>query len=217
MATRVKDASKTAERNGTEEGDGTPQGVEPVSIMQLHKKTMKVKVRGISSLIVHRFGKKATDQIEAKQQKKAKKPREAKDPEAEYQECFYRDEDDYVFPCSAFKKAMVSAATSIDDKTNFPKTKIRQAVFVKGDFVRLEYGKEPRMRTDPVRLPSGGADMRYRPEFEDWSVVLIIEYNASVLSAEQIVNLINIAGFGVGIGDWRPEKDGEHGRFEVAN
>jgi hypothetical protein len=30
------------------------------------------------------------------------------------------------------------------------------------------------------------------------------------------VNLFNTAGFGVGIGEWRSEKDGQHGMFHVA-
>ena len=37
-----------------------------------------------------------------------------------------------------------------------------------------------------------------------------------MLSAAQIVNLFNTAGFGVGIGEWRSEKDGQYGSFHVA-
>jgi hypothetical protein len=43
-----------------------------------------------------------------------------------------------------------------------------------------------------------------------------VRFNANVLSAAQIVNLFNTAGFGVGIGEWRPEKDGQFGMFHVA-
>ena len=41
-------------------------------------------------------------------------------------------------------------------------------------------------------------------------------YNASAVSPEQIINYFNIGGFGVGVGEWRPEKDGQWGRFHVA-
>jgi len=64
-------------------------------------------------------------------------------------------------------------------------------------------------------LGNGAADIRYRPEFDPWSVDLEIKYNAAVLSAEQIVNLVNLAGFSVGVGDWRPEKSGTHGTFHI--
>jgi len=36
-----------------------------------------------------------------------------------------------------------------------------------------------------------------------------------MISDEQVVNLVNTAGFGVGIGEWRIEKKGEHGTFHV--
>jgi hypothetical protein len=45
---------------------------------------------------------------------------------------------------------------------------------------------------------------------------LDVRFNRNVLSAAQIVNLFNTAGFGGGIGEWRPEKDGQFGMFHVA-
>lgn len=61
----------------------------------------------------------------------------------------------------------------------------------------------------------GTADIRYRPEFKHWRVKLPIKYNADKISLEQLVNLFNLAGFGVGVGEWRPEKDGQYGMFHV--
>ena len=42
-------------------------------------------------------------------------------------------------------------------------------------------------------------------------------YNENVLSMEQIVNLFNIAGFGAGVGEWRPgsKSGGSFGMFHV--
>ena len=42
-----------------------------------------------------------------------------------------------------------------------------------------------------------------------------MQYDAELLKPEDIVNLVNRAGFGCGIGEWRPEKGGEFGRFEI--
>jgi hypothetical protein len=87
-----------------------------------------------------------------------------------------------------------------------------------GDMVTIE-GK-PVMREDVVKVgkfPNKVADLRYRAEFKKWSCVLTIKYNARVLTQDQIINLLHLAGFAVGIGEWRPEKSGQFGMFHVEN
>ena len=44
----------------------------------------------------------------------------------------------------------------------------------------------------------------------------MIDYNASVITIEQLINLIEIPGYSVGLCEWRPEKNGPYGRFRVA-
>jgi hypothetical protein len=61
----------------------------------------------------------------------------------------------------------------------------------------------------------GSTDLRYRPQFDDWSVKITAQVDADILSADILANLVKRAGFGVGIGEWRPEKGGDFGRFEI--
>ena len=42
-----------------------------------------------------------------------------------------------------------------------------------------------------------------------------LEFDSQSLTKNTILNLIQRAGFGVGLGEMRPEKGGEYGRFEV--
>jgi hypothetical protein len=42
-----------------------------------------------------------------------------------------------------------------------------------------------------------------------------VRHNPNVLSVEQIINLFNVAGFAIGVGEWRPQKDGSNGMFHV--
>ncbi len=187
----------------------------PVTLIELEPKHIQLTVIGITPLIVHAWSVKAIREMEDNQQKKAKKGREAKDPEEQFRGCLYLDDQNRnCFPARAFKQACVSAATSIDDK-RFPKTKIRQAIFFLGDLLPIIHPYEPDMRTDPVRLNGKVADIRYRPEFKEWEIVLSIDYNAAVVTMDQVVNLVNLAGFAVGIGEWRPERNGTNGRFRV--
>lgn len=66
-----------------------------------------------------------------------------------------------------------------------------------------------------VRIAMGTADIRHRAEFPLWAVKVPVTTNSSIISLEQLVNLFNIAGFGVGVGEWRPERDRHNGTWIV--
>ena len=91
---------------------------------------------------------------------------------------------------------------------------IRNAILL-GEFVPIEF-ESVTMREDPVILNGKTADLRYRAEFTNWSCTLMIRYNKNTYSPEQIINLFNTAGFGVGVGEWRVERNGSNGMFHVA-
>ena len=185
-----------------------------VTLPPLKIETVNVTLIGDTPLIVHRWSEKAKKQMLDKQMKKASAGKEAKDPERDFRESLYVLEDgSYGFPIIGFKAAAVTACTSIGSMT---KVAARQAFHVDGEFAVIE-GGEPTMREDMVRVGMGTADIRYRGEFKNWWTTISVKYTGNVMSAEQILNLMQTAGFAVGVGEWRPEKDGQFGRFHVAN
>lgn len=182
-----------------------------ISLPALIINEMEIDIVGDSPLICHAWSEKAKREMLDKQMKKAKTAKEAKDPTADFRACLYiRDDGKYGFPAAAFKSAAVDACSSVDGIT---KVEARGAFHIVGDLPEI-YG-EPNPREDMVRVGMGTADIRYRAEFREWRARIRIRFNANVLSAEQIVNLFNTAGFAVGIGDWRPQKDGSYGMFHV--
>jgi hypothetical protein len=185
----------------------------PISIPQIQVLEMQIVLVGDSPLICHRFSEKAKQQMLDKQMKKAAQAKAAKDPQRDYEESLYPHPDGgYGFPCIGFKNAAVSACRFTD---GLKMTEARGAFHVRGDLAKIE--GTPTLREDTVRIAMGTADIRYRGEFKDWRVRLHIRYNAAVLSLPQIINLFNLAGFGVGVGEWRPERDGSYGLFHVAS
>jgi hypothetical protein len=183
-----------------------------IELPALKIETIGFVLVGDSPLIVHAWSEKAKRQMLDKQMKRAKQAKEAKDPEADYEACFYRTPSgDYGFPAIGVKAAMISACRFADMKM----TEARGAFHI--DAEMLQVIGEPRPREDMVRVGMGTADIRYRPEFVEGRIPVMIKINASVISPEQVANLINIAGFGVGIGEWRPERNGSYGRFHVAS
>jgi len=186
------------------------QDPQEVKLAGLAIEGIRLRLVGTSPLIVHKWSEKAKKQMLDKQMKRASQGKAAKDPDQDYRESLYiRDDGTYGFPAVAFKAAAVRAGTYCEMKMVF----LRGAFHVEGDLVHVE--GEPQRREDMVRVGMGTADIRYRPEFPKWATELDVSYNSRALAAEQIVNLFEIAGFAVGVGEWRPEKDGQFGRFRV--
>lgn len=196
-----------------------------INLPPVNAQRIDVPIIGDSPLICHAWSKKARAAMLDKQMKKAAKGRATRDPWMDFCESLYwldgmpakPTEADvtgakFGFPSIAFKSAAITAVTTIGALT---KVMARQAFHVSGEFIRI-LGPPPSMREDTVRVGMGAADLRFRAEFAEWGAIIPVQFNADVLSAEQIVNLIHAGGFGVGIGDWRPEKDGVNGRFRVA-
>lgn len=214
-------ATKT--RNRTAETNGKAETIVPLK--QIDIRRFSIPIIGVTPLIVHKFSEKAKKQIEDKQQKKAKGAKEARDPNAEFLAALYTmpgsgepgsPTAEYGIPAAGFKNAARSACRYVD---GMAMTFARGAFHVledAGGLVRIDYD-EMRMREDTVRLcgPGGVLDLRYRPEFTGWRCVVQVRYNAAAISPEQIVNLFNVAGFSVGLCEWRPEKNGSYGMFEV--
>lgn len=185
---------------------------EAIEIPRIEIGVLEILLVGDSPLIMHRWSEKAKKEMLDKQMKVAKKGRDAKDPERDFQDSIYHHPDGgYGFPSVAFKNAAVSACRYTEGTKM---TVARGAFHVEGEFVKIE-GAEPEPREDMVRVGMGTADIRYRAEFKNWRATVRVAYNRHALSKEQIVNLFNLAGFGVGVGEWRPEKDGQFGRFHV--
>jgi len=184
---------------------------EPIVLPRLNIQEMRITLIGDSPLICHAWSEKAKKQILDKQQKKARQARAAKDPQRDFEESLYKHpEGGYGFPAVAFKAAAVDACSHVEGIT---KVQARGAFHIVGELARLD--GEPRMRADMVRVGLGTADIRIRAEFPAWSTTLDIRYNDNVLSREQIANLFNTAGFAVGVGEWRPQKDGSYGMFHA--
>ena len=225
--------TKTARK---ENSTNTKNRIESLMVVvpQIELVNLEIKIVGDSPLICHAWADKAKKEILDKQQKKAKQAKEAKVPAHDFASSLYwltdrptslsDDPDEAMLAVTeavrdgrfgilsnAFKMCAVSACRFVD---GMAMTEARGAFYVNGEFVEIE-SSPPIMREDMVRLGGKSADIRYRGEFTDWGVTLSITLNRLAMSAAQVVNLFNLGGFGVGVCEWRPEKNGPYGRFHV--
>lgn len=198
----------------------TDSDVEEIRIPTLDLKRLTVTIEGTQPLITNRFSDEAERKLEESQSaNKVKTAKAPRDPRAEFLAARYLildvndpEKDVCGFPASGIKKAMVAAGGRVTDSKM---TWLRAVFNVEGEegLVRID-APAPQMRTDHVNQ-MGRGNVRYRPQFFPWAMKLNIVFNATQTSTSDIVNLLQQAGFSIGIGDWRPEKNGSFGTFKV--
>jgi len=180
-------------------------------LYELDLQTIVVPIKGITPLLMNRFTDEVRQSIEDGQQGTAKRGKPPRDPEGEFKAAQYRTESgDLYVPAVAFKESMIRAAKA----TGMAMVDARTAFHVVGEELPLVC-TDPYMRTDRVVIGRGTTSVAYRAAIEEWRVDVPIRFNARAISAEQLVNLLQLAGFGVGILAWRPECKGSMGMFEV--
>ena len=188
-----------------------------VEISNLKLKNMNVGVIGTSPLLTNNMSEEDEEQLLRMETKKSR-IRKARDTEKEVKDAIYRTEDGKPgILASAFRRAMIDTAkskhlfsTDIDGKL------ISGAVRVLGGIIPIKYSKMVTNRARGIRSGRTKSPIIiFRPEFRDWSCILNIQFDESAISADQIINLLNYAGFHTGVGDWRPQRNGIYGMFRV--
>lgn len=194
-----------------------------IKVQKPNFKIIVVDIVGRERLQVHRLGKKLREEFEARDDNKPIKKKNKRDYDAEFLDSLHYIDANYKsapmprkitrstkfgFPSSGFKKAIVSACRNYK---NLKMTEIKGRVFVLNEFVEIK--GTPIMDKFWRRIGSKGSgtgtpDIGVRAVFPKWEATLYIRYNADLIDAESVVNLVQSAGESVGIGEDRPERQG---------
>lgn len=211
------------------------KNVELIEIRPIEIQKTTIRVVGDTPLIMHAWSEKAKREMLEKQMKKTKSSaREAKNPVEDFIRSMYwltpmptdmsekgfekaiNEGARFGFPVTAFKQAAISAAYRMGWAKD--KMSMRGSFFIDGDENQMiEIRSDvPVMREDMVKVGMGTADIRFRGEFRNWYADMTISYNKNGQhTLEQIINIINAGGYVCGVGEWRPERDGQYGMFHV--
>lgn len=187
-----------------------------IEIKPISPVTLNLAIKGVSPLIMHAWSDKALKMLRMTAAERRKQPKVARDPETEAMNATYRTESGaFGIPILAFKASLISAAHK---DFGIEKTLVRKSIFVDSDdpggITPIE-SDEPIIREDIVRVGAGQTDIRYRCQFNNWSAAISVVLDEELLPVKHLANLVNRAGFSVGIMEWRPEKGGEFGRYEI--
>jgi len=194
-----------------------------LTLPNIRTQVVTVLIIGTAPLIVHKFSEKMRKRILAKHMGDVIEDREPKDPQANFEAARYRltDGTDGI-PAGGLKAAIVSA-TGRD--TGIAVSKAKGAFRVAADdpatnLCRILSPSPPRMREDVVRNDSGVVDIRHRPEFFPWACLVKVQFLPAYASAKRVLAAIQMAGFRVGLCEWRPASpkslSGSYGTFRLA-
>jgi hypothetical protein len=111
-------------------------------------------------------------------------------------------------PARAFRHAMIDACRTV----GLVMTTTKLALDVIGDGLDVHDGT-PLVRLDAqaperlalhVRNDNGSVDVRVRPIWREWGAWVTVQFDADMITAQSIANLLDRAGRQVGIGEGRP-------------
>ena len=203
---------------------------EEITLQPIKIKEVEITIEGLTPLIVNNFNEKSRRQILDTQMKKPKKEKEARNPVEDGMRALYwltpmpeefteeafekalKEGARFGFPAKGIKASAASGAY----RNGYTKDKVSLygAFIIPEELIEIKY-KDLNIREDYVRIANGSADVRFRPEFDGWSMTFTIRYNENKYSLEQIINFINIGGFSCGLGEQRVEKGGNNGSYQV--
>lgn len=172
---------------------------------------LPLRIRGVSPLLMHRWGQKSLCQMLAKMVG-IELPREFKDLTKDYEESrYFNERGDLVVPCRHLKAAIIGGATETGKVVS--KAELKRNLRVVG-FTSPIRGNETRPHVCTARNNSGN-DVRSRAIIDAGYYFDVVLQFPCTLSPDKVMSAIESAGCTIGICDWRLEKGGEYGAFDV--
>lgn len=182
-------------------------------------KRIAVEIQGTAPLLIHRFG----DAEQVEKTTRRVRVQENPDPREEARRHAYIAPDGtFYFSAFAIPNAMGTAGGAHKQRGSRKTLRfvVPSAVRMESDTVTILNEKGPALDFEvdsrPVTIPATkGRIMRHRPRFNCWRAKFVLVLNDDMLDPANAHQLLNEAGQGVGIGDFRPEKRGPFGTFRV--
>ena len=174
-------------------------------------KKYEVEIKGITPLLMNKPEEYGFD--EQWIEKKA-----SADWEKEALKKVYKDADGTIYqPSDHVEKAIMDAGKKIKVKGSGKATYSKlfgSMIQVEPDAIQ-HLNPEFDIHKSLVVIPTTkGRIMRYRPRFKNWGLKFQVTFEDEI-QPEVIKEALEIAGKYSGLGDWRPEKKGKFGKFQV--
>lgn len=196
------------------ENDSAPQKEEKVLISAPRMFVRKLRIRGTSPLVIHRFSAKTKEEMKQKMESgkpsSSKRTRKAKETDVSYLAAKYMSKQGWEgFNAAALRNAMISACRLVDYKMTLAKLSIfivedgRDKDEPQFSLIRI-FGKSVKQE-DMARTSTGQPYVTVRAAYPEWYADVAIRFDADQFSLEDVVNLLMRVGKQVGICEGRPD------------
>ena len=188
----------------------------------------RIRVRGVSPIITHNgaagLDTRSAANVEKAQiaKKRGSNRTEADEVRLRELECLtslYLDESGApTLPEAAFRSNIEAAARTLRQGPQVREGLVVEAVEVFDYDRSLGTTAEELARnvqfTVGVRVGQSRL-LRTRARFDEWAATIRVDVDPELVDREQLLVWLDIGGRRLGLGDWRPQKSGQYGRFEV--
>lgn len=183
--------------------------------------TYLASIHGLSALLMHRWSEESEVEAATRTVHIA-----ARDPRTEAEKVCYRRPDGTLYlPGPALAKMLSNAGSNHKQRGSRRSMRfiVPAAILVLGDDISLlDDNGEPlthfEVDSRPVVIPSTkGRIMRHRPRLNQWACEVPLQVDETLIEASLALQLLQEGGSRHGVGDFRPEKTGQFGRFEVVS
>ena len=165
-------------------------------------------IEGISPLLMHAYPLQPIEGLDKKSSKE----------QAEHAAYRCPDTGELFIPGVSVQRALVAGAAYSKGKGRASLAKPVAACVIIGS-ERLTLGtKEYVVDSRAVVIPSTkGRIVRHRPRLDKWRASFDVDFDDTLLTADQLRRVVDDTGKNVGILDFRPEHKGPFGRFMVVS
>ncbi len=178
--------------------------------------SIQVSLEGTTPYMPEPMDMAVLDRYDKKKSKQVYDKDDISEEDKAKEKYYFTKDGEKGIPARAFYNAMIRASRYLIDKTDGGMGRVREAITVHGDILPLTYDRVEQI-THWGRTAGRTQSPRkiIRNAFYGWGVTLDIDYNAEQLSAENILNILNWAGFHIGVGAFRKENSGNFGLFKI--
>jgi hypothetical protein len=183
---------------------------------------MTLRIKGTSPLVMNKFSKKAKEEMmwgmaTPASEKKSKAARPVRNYDEEFVDAQHISTAGWIgVPCPGIRAAMIDACRT----ANLVMARTKMAVFIVPDGFDADEGTPltrllapaPQRHESLVRMANGSANISIRARWFEWEADVTVEFDADMISASSVVNLLNRAGRQVGLLEGRPFSKNSYGQ-----